>query len=99
MLASNPQNPDPSTCKDIFRCQNISAFVITVADTFPVPVTVVTFYCKHIQHGGEGYICPDQRRRTFFQITGKDIAMMKIYRYHGYDVLRRNERGRIGSSN
>ena len=79
--------------------KTIKSTASELKDTFPAPVTVVAFYFKHIQHGGEGCICPDQRGRTFFQKTGKDIAMMKIYRYHGYDVLRRNERGRTVSSN
>lgn len=95
MFAPDPQNPDPSAGQNIFCCQKISAFVITMAYTFPTPVTVVAFQREHIQHGDKSSIRSDQHGRIFFFKAGKDIAMMKIYRYHGYDVLRWNERGRL----
>ena len=96
MLAPDPQDPDPGADKNVFHGQPVPTFIITVANTFSMPVTVVAFQRKHIQHGDESSVCPNQQGRTFFLKTRKDIAMMKIYRYHGCGVLRRNERGRTG---
>ena len=85
MLAPDPQDPDPGACNNIFCCQSVPAFIITVANTFSTPVTVVAFQCKHIQNSDESCVGSDQHGRTFFLETGKDIAMTKIYRYHLYD--------------
>ena len=85
VLASNPQNPNPGTGKNIFCGEQIPALIVAVANTLPTPVAAVTFQGEHVQHGGEGCIGPDKRGRIFFLKTGKDIAMMKIYRYHPYD--------------
>jgi hypothetical protein len=66
MLAPDPQNPDPSASQNIFLCQEISAFIITMTYAFSTPVTVVAFQREHIQHGGESRVGPDHHERFFF---------------------------------
>ena len=95
IFTTNPQDSDPGTGKNIFCSQQISSFVIAVAYTSSALVTVVAFQRKNIQHGYVSSIGPDQHGSTFSLKAGKDIALMKIYRYHSNDVLRRNERGRL----
>lgn len=97
VLAFYPQYPDlRSFSLEISYTQQVAPFVISMPDTATFPVTIIAFQPKYIQGLDEIDIQLDHVDGILQKSPRKDIAMMKIYRYHGYavNVCREEELGR-----
>ena len=100
VLTFYPQYPDlfPGSLEIAYR-QQVASLVIPVPDTGPLPVAVVTLQPPIIYGRDKLDIQLDHIDSIFEKSARKDIAMMKIYRYHGSGVTTSAERGRTGSAN
>lgn len=89
MLAHDSLDPDCRPCHKIVRIKEVASPVVPITDTVPFPMAIVAFQCKNIEILTVSLIQFGPVCRLFRVCIRKDIAMMRIYRYHVVDVLRR----------
>ena len=95
MLAFHPQYSDLPPCShEIAYGQQVASFVIPVPDTNSFPMTVIALQPENIHGRDELSIQHDHVDSILQKSARKDIAMMKVYRYHGSGVTTSAERGR-----
>ena len=92
MLAFDPQDSDPGPFFQIAGLQHIPSGIVSVPGKAFPSMTVVAFQTKQIQHQYEARVQIYPYRRFFLFFPRKDIATMKIYRYHSGDVITSAER-------
>jgi hypothetical protein len=62
--------------------QQIAALIVSMPDTAAFPMTAIALKPECIQRSGKLDIQPDHVESILQKVPRKDIAMMKIYRYH-----------------